>query len=104
MLKGLRAGRESHRARGFWTRMAGPSREASRSHSLSPARPSEQAKALMSRVSQLPARLDRGGAAEMSALPLDAETRVQVARGMNRGAGVLAGSVLFDSAIEHYRG
>jgi hypothetical protein len=35
---------------------------------------------------------------------LDPGTRVEVARGMNRGAGVLAASVLLDSAIEHYRG
>lgn len=54
----------------------------------------------------LPARL---AAASQSAIPLppigiDPKTRVQVARGMNTGAGVLAGSVLFDSAIEHYRG
>jgi hypothetical protein len=36
--------------------------------------------------------------------PLDCGTRVEVARGMNRGAGILAGSVLLDSAMEHYRG
>src|SRR5947209_5126131 len=37
-------------------------------------------------------------------LVMDGAERVRIARGMNRGAGVLAGSVLADSAIEHYRG
>ena len=91
MLKRLKAGAKSRSAPGFWTRLAGPSRRAaSQSHSLLPARASDQARALMSCASQLPARLDRGAPAEMSALPLDAETRVEVARGMNWGAGILA--------------
>ena len=35
---------------------------------------------------------------------LDRNTAVRAARRLNRAAGTLAGSVLFDSAIEHYRG
>ncbi|HEY1890378.1 MAG TPA: hypothetical protein VGG63_08225 [Steroidobacteraceae bacterium] len=36
--------------------------------------------------------------------PLDPSAAVRAARRMNRAAGVIAGSVLADSAIEHYRG
>ena len=35
---------------------------------------------------------------------IDGKVAVRAARRLNRAAGILAGSVLFDSAIEHYRG
>jgi hypothetical protein len=34
----------------------------------------------------------------------DRDTAVEAARGLNRASGVIAASVLFDSALEHYRG
>jgi hypothetical protein len=43
-------------------------------------------------------------AANSSPVMLDPRIRVRAARRMNRGAGILASSVLLDSAIEHYRG
>ena len=34
----------------------------------------------------------------------DADTSVKIAQRLNRSSGILAASVLFDSAVEHYRG
>ncbi|MBN8901552.1 MAG: hypothetical protein J0H57_11015, partial [Rhodospirillales bacterium] len=84
----------------FWRRLTGTrTREPSRALTLTaPDRES------IDLASYLPARLRKLDTLPERAAPLDAQTRVEVARGMNRGAGVLAGSVLFDSAIEHYRG
>ena len=40
----------------------------------------------------------------LEAPPLGRAAKVKAARRLNRAAGTLAGSVLFDSALEHYRG
>lgn len=86
--------------RDLWRCLTGTrSREPSRALALpAPARES------IDLTSYPPARLRSIDALTEGAPALDPQTRVEVARGMNRGAGVLAGSVLFDSAIEHYRG
>ncbi len=52
-----------------------------------------------------PGRLVPGGKLRLPASPtVDRGTSVRAARRLNRAAGTIASSVLFDSAIEHYRG
>lgn len=46
----------------------------------------------------------RGALARLAAPTLTGNETTEAARGLNRSAGLLAASVLFDSAVEHHRG
>ena len=53
---------------------------------------------------QTPARLSMPGVLTRQERRLEPRTAVRAAQRLNRAAGVLAASVLADSAVEHYRG
>ena len=55
---------------------------------------------ILNQLQRLEAALPVGPSPELT----DPAVTVRAARRLNRSAGLLAGSVLFDSAIEHYRG
>ena len=66
--------------------------------------------ALALRPRQQPAPMPRGGLIRgpiplvPPSPPVDGKAAVRAARRLNRAAGTIAASVLFDSAVEHYRG
>jgi hypothetical protein len=60
--------------------------------------------AALALTSRRPARAPTLARLSTSAPPIDPGAAVRAARRMNRAAGVVAASVLADSAIEHYRG
>jgi hypothetical protein len=59
---------------------------------------------LVRRPARLASAAPRGLAASPSESEIDPGAAVQAARRMNRAAGMIAVSVLADSAVEHYRG